>query len=282
MSPVKEPGYFHGEGGGVFLMGPGDRKRHRGMTLDRDAYLALFAGAGDEDLLGEASSNYLYDPLAAQAIFKRQPRARVIFILRHPVERALSAYRHLRRDGDEPHDSLTPALAEEAGRKAAGFDWLWRYRECGHYAQHLAPWMERFSPGQVHIADFEDLVANPDSLGREIVRFLGLEAPDRPFIPVHENASAARPLSGLARPLSASWPGRLWRFCVPLRLRLRARGLFPPGLGPDPATAEERAALEACFYPHLKELGRLLRASGHKIPRWVEHGALHKPSRFVE
>ena len=282
MSAVKEPGYFLGQAGGVTLMGPGDRKRHRGLTLNRASYLALFEGAGNDDRVGEASSNYLYDPLAAQAIFSQLPEARIVFILRHPVDRALSAYRHLRRDGDERSASLTAALAAEASRKAAGYDRLWRYLECGHYAEHLTPWMARFPRGQLHIATFEELVSDPDALGRDIGRFLGLEAPRRPFIPVHENASACGFPSTLREPLSGSWAGRLWRAWVPLRWRLRVRGRLPRRAPNDGVTPEERAALEAYFYPHLKALGQLLQDTGHKIPTWAEHDALQRAGRFVE
>lgn len=264
-------------------MGPGDRKRHRGLTLDRKEYLSLFAGARSGDRIGEASSNYLYDPLVARAISSQVPEAQIVVILRHPVDRALSAYAHLRRDGDEESPTFAAALAEEEARKAAGYDRLWRYRECGHYARHLTPWLERFPPEQLHIVLFEDLVSAPDALGRDIVHFLGLEAPRKPFVPVHENASAGSFAEALREPLSASVAGRLWRAAMPLRWRLRVRAHLRRG-GPrrQLATLEERAALEAYFYPHLIALGQLLKNTGHKIPPWAEHDALQKAGRFVD
>jgi hypothetical protein len=279
--PVKEPGYFLGQGGGLFLEGPGDRRRHAGLTLERSAYLALYARC-KVARVGDASSNYLYDPLAAEAIHSLLPEARIIFILRDPVQRAVSAYKHLRGDGDEPIGSFAEALEAEGIRKESRFDYLWRYRECGEYARHLRPWLQLFPAPQIHFAIFEDLIAQPDRLAREIAAFLGLESPSRAFLPVHENASGRTPAGRLAEGLSGGVVGRLWRHWLPVRLRLRVRAAVPKRRSPVPATPEELDRLRSHFYPQFTLLRDLLNQTTSKIPPWLEYDALQKAARFME
>ena len=92
MSPLKETNFFaYGvDPEGRLLYG--DPELHRFPIKNLDAYADLFAGAGDEKAVGEASPIYLECPEAAGRIQQLLPEARIICGLRDPVDRAYSDY----------------------------------------------------------------------------------------------------------------------------------------------------------------------------------------------
>jgi len=68
------------------------------MTLDE--YLALFKEANaNHSLVGEASMAYLTGPSSAQEIHDFNPDAKIIIILRNPVDRAYSLYNWMVQEG---------------------------------------------------------------------------------------------------------------------------------------------------------------------------------------
>ena len=75
---------------------------------NRREYLNLFKNARNEVAIGE-SSLYLWYPESAELIHKEVPDARIIIILRNPIERAYSHYLMLMRGGEEKmsfHEAL--------------------------------------------------------------------------------------------------------------------------------------------------------------------------------
>lgn len=268
-SAVKEPSYFLGRGSGFCLSGPGDEGRLSGRTVERAAYQALFRNL-PYGVFGEASSNYFYDLLAAKAILREVPNARIIVILRNPIERAYSAYRHLIADGDETLVPFSAGLAAEAERTKRGFDYLWRYADCGHYGRYLRDWLTLFPEGRLTVCYFEELVSTPNVLGRRLCQFLGLDLPNWDFIPVHENASYRRGRGHLRERLSGKLPGMLWRRWVPIRWRLRFRvsGLSDWRAASVPADAAR--LLQEQYREDEKSLRALLEANGCALPAWLE------------
>ena len=96
MSPIKEPKFFLTDGpppvrGG----GPGDVQTYREHVWRRTDYEALFAGAPAGALRCESTPFYLYDHAAQRRIRELIPHAKMIVILRDPVERAHSNWTHL-------------------------------------------------------------------------------------------------------------------------------------------------------------------------------------------
>src|SRR5215203_3559900 len=103
MSPVKEPNFFSSQG----------QQNAVDAVTNIGAYQHLFKGASDEKAIGEASHSYLYEPGAATAIRRYIPEAKLIAILRNPIERAYSHFLHMVRSGTEPLDDFTQALQEK-------------------------------------------------------------------------------------------------------------------------------------------------------------------------
>jgi Sulfotransferase domain len=154
----------------------------RGWRWYRSSF-PLAAGGG---ITGEASPYYMFHPLAPSRIAAALPEARLIVVLRDPVERAWSHYHNERRLRAEPlgfEDAIAAEperLAGEAERMAAdpGYhSFAWRhfsYLARGRYAEQLERLYDLFPPGQVLVVQSELLRDDPDRALEPVWRFLGL------------------------------------------------------------------------------------------------------------
>src|SRR5918997_468574 len=104
MSPVKEPNFF--------CSGGQEGWESKSVTRIR-AYQYLFKDVSDEKAIGEASHCYLYEPQAVARIQEHLPDAKLVAILRNPVDRAYSHFLHMVRNGTEPLTDFGQALEEE-------------------------------------------------------------------------------------------------------------------------------------------------------------------------
>jgi hypothetical protein len=133
-------------------------------------YSGQFADARPGQLLGEASVNYTNPdlaPLAAERMAGTIPEARVIYVIRHPVERIRSHYRHEVQRRRESRSLLE--VLREPGNPYLGHS---SYHTC------FAPYIERFPPEQLLVVRFEDLVRPPAPAWSASLRLLSLT--DRP------------------------------------------------------------------------------------------------------
>jgi hypothetical protein len=175
MSPLKETNFFaYGvDPEGRLLYG--DPELHRFPIKNLDAYADLFAGAGDEKAVGEASPIYLECPEAAGRIQKLLPEVRIICGLRDPVDRAYSDYlMYLRNRGRrfEPEKEFHPSA------RWAKPDSHWM--QLGFYHDQLARYYELFPQRNIHVFLFDDLRASEGEVVKDIYRFLEV---DEDFVP---------------------------------------------------------------------------------------------------
>jgi hypothetical protein len=171
MSPIKEPHYFcHNELPTRFT-GPGDEGFNFHITRDLQSYQDLFSDATGYPVVGEASVYYLTFPETANRIREVRPDARIVMVLRNPVDRAYSAYLHTRRDGREDLD-FSAALAAESQRRQQGYQPLWWYRQAGFYAASVQHYLSVFGAQHVQIFLYEDL-QQTDRVMQKILHFLG-------------------------------------------------------------------------------------------------------------
>jgi hypothetical protein len=176
MSPVKEPKFFLTDGppprrGG----GPGDVQTYREHVWRRGDYEALFGAAPPGTLRGESTPFYLYDRRAQRRIRALIPGARMIAILRDPVERAHSNWTHLWSAGLDPIGDFPAACADEDRRIAAGWAPFWHYTRLGRYGEQLDHLLDLFPREQIFALRYRDLVDAPAQALDEICAFLGVE-----------------------------------------------------------------------------------------------------------
>ncbi|MBI4816027.1 MAG: sulfotransferase domain-containing protein [Deltaproteobacteria bacterium] len=142
-------------------------------------------------LTGEATPYTLFHPLAPERVRRTVPTAKLIALLRDPVTRAWSHYRHERRHGREPLGFLE-AIEAEPSRLSGEEDRILRdpryvsdahqrhsYVARGRYAEQLARWFRWFGPGQVLCVRSEDLFEEPARVWRQVLDFL--ELPHEPI-----------------------------------------------------------------------------------------------------
>ncbi|GAA1851171.1 sulfotransferase domain-containing protein [Myceligenerans crystallogenes] len=138
-------------------------------------------------LVGEGSPYYLFHPLAAERAAREVPGARILLVVRDPVERAFSHYRERRREHAEPLATFEEALAAEETRLAGEEERILAepgytsyaheqqsYRAQGEYAPHLRRWLKYFPPEQVHVLVAEEFYAAPQRACDDVAGFLGL------------------------------------------------------------------------------------------------------------
>jgi len=174
MSALKEPKFFALEGKKLNFNGPSQHINTDSVNNLKD-YRALFADVTTEKSIGEASPLYLYDNQAAKQIHSRLPEAKLIVILRDPVERAFSSFAHLVREGYETL-SFEEGLAEENKRIQENWAPLWYYQDKGFYYEQLKRYYKLFAASQIKVYLFEELCNDPMGLLRSIYNFLGVDA----------------------------------------------------------------------------------------------------------
>ncbi|MGC1305934.1 MAG: sulfotransferase [Phormidesmis sp.] len=161
-----------------------------------DWYLAHFpASASSADALqtassqtawitGETSANYLYSDVAPARVFKHFPTIKLAVILRNPIDRTLSRYSMMVRNGAEKRSLKTAITAEitQIQQAITGEDIPWpilnRCRHVGNslYYHHLKRWLALFSPAQLLVLKSEDLFARPQQTLQQFCHQLGLTA----------------------------------------------------------------------------------------------------------
>ena len=151
------------------------------------AYKEMFQlRTGHRLVTGEASPYYMFHPHAPRRVKALLPGVKLIALLRDPVERALSAYHHQVRAGEETL-SLQDALEQEPGRLAAEVERLARdesYKSVAHrrysyvsrglYAEQLEEWFTCFPRERVHIVGSEAFFSNPADVVAGVLEFLEL------------------------------------------------------------------------------------------------------------
>jgi len=142
---------------------------------------------GMDLITGEASAYYMFHPLVCMRVRRTLPDARIIILLRDPVERAWAHYCQSRDIAFE-HLSFEAAIEQEEQRLAGerlrlqrdGTAVSFEYREHsylsrGIYVDQIQPWCETFPREQIHIAASEDLLfKHPAAVVARVQEFLGL------------------------------------------------------------------------------------------------------------
>lgn len=234
----------------------------RGM----DWYLALFERGKNAAVIGESSTEYSKLPTyqgVARRIREFNPDARVIYLMRDPVDRIVSQYWHNvqdLRDEAERRDMLT-AVREDP-----------RYVAYSDYAMQLEPYLDLFGRDQVALLTFEELAERPAATVTSLCTWLGLENT------VPESALEAR---WNARPVEArAVRGRgmlnrlrhsaLWQAVRPLVPKSLRDGALELAERRIPVGTEGEAATAAWLRPILADrVATLTRLLGREFPEWT-------------
>ena len=218
MSAVKEPKFFLTDGPPPADGGPGDVKTYREHVWRRGDYEALFDGAPPGVRTGESTPFYLYNRDAQRRIRTLIPHARLIVVLRDPIERAHSNWVHMWSAGLDPSGDFLEACAKEEQRVAAGWADFWRYTGLGLYGEQLRHLYTVFPREHVLVFRYRQLLADPLPALDRVCAFLGVrtgllaELP-RENVTAQPHATLRHSLVSIARrastAFSAMLPGHL-------------------------------------------------------------------------
>jgi hypothetical protein len=260
MSQVKEPSFF-----------APDLPNLRAWGSEAE-YLHLFQPSTPEHRFrGESSPVHLYSEQAAGLIGEFSPEARIVIVLRNPLDAMVSVYAEARKWGSEAAPTFDRAfLLSERGRprleRRPGGHWL-RYRRVVSYSGQVRRYLDRFPPSQIHIALYDDLVSTPRDFLRRLLTFLEVDVVD-PLTMARSNPSFTYRSAAFQRLLMAAY-GRP-RFRGPskvsesvLRAGIRLNSVPGSPSGPSPGL---RARLVDEFHGEIGELGRIV---GRDISHWL-------------
>jgi hypothetical protein len=254
MSPVKEPNFFSSQGPENAV----DAVTHIGTYRD------LFGGVSSETAIGEASHSYLYEPRAAAEIRRHIPEAKLIAILRNPIDRAYSHFLHMVRKGTEPLDDFAQALREDEVRAHRGQNFQ-DYIGRGLYYNQLKRYFGTFPREQVRVYLYEDLSGAPINAVQDAFRFLEVDDSFVPDVSLRRNVSGYpkyKTLDGLLRR-----QGRVkhaLKIYLPAGLRWRLSRAFDDLktrnlVGPPPIQPEVRRQLIGVYREDILKVQDLIR-----------------------
>lgn len=234
MTTPKEPNFFSDDA--VFARGMG-------------WYRGLFAGARPGDLRGEASTHYTKRPTHPDTLDRLRPHCpdlRLIYMIRNPVQRAVSHYIHEWSEG-----RMGPDPVAEFDRHPEMVDY-------GRYGFQIAPWIDAYGADAVMLTSLEQLTADPQAELTRLARHIGLEGALWQDDLGAQNVSAERvrriPFENILiyNPVATA----LRRVLVPKGLRSAIRNARKIKARPQLPTSL-RARLERQFLEDRAELARL-------------------------
>ena len=138
-----------------------------------EQYLKLFSKARNEVYLGDVSPSYTGLPWCngiAKRIYDFNSSAKIIYILRDPLERMISHYRHYLDRGEE-----ILVLSDEVKKKC-------EYLMLSNYAYQLEPYLDLFGRDAIYVDTLEAMKDSPESFYKRLFKWLGVDAS---FVPAN-------------------------------------------------------------------------------------------------
>jgi hypothetical protein len=267
----KEPHYFALHGTTPNFQAPGDAATiNRVAVTGRDAYLALYQAQERRTARGEASvSTLYYHERAIPEIQRLAPDARIVILLREPVERAGSAFDYMTARGFETAADLLQGVREEDDRVASNWHHLWHYTRMSKYATAVEAFQSAFGRERVGIWYYDDLRRDYASTLREVLRFIGT-APSEgegAAVPVVNASGSPRNKlfqSAVQTATRAEPVRRTVKMLTPYRAREAVRRRL---LTRNEVSVDVRAELAPLFREDLRRLRRLVDLD--RAPLWI-------------
>jgi SAM-dependent methyltransferase len=192
ISPIKEPHFFSEDirmadfrpdyreratlDVPAYLLNHPLPNKHIAYIEDQSQYLELFREVEKEQAIGELSTGYLYSNSAAENLFKFKPDAKIVMVLRQPVERAYSHYLMNLRDLWDHDSGFINALERDFTASEKGWGRSHLYVELGLYFEQVSRYLKCFPGNQVKIVLYEDFKNDPVGFIKELCEFLGVSS----------------------------------------------------------------------------------------------------------
>ena len=263
----KSPNYFVSGDDPPPWETPVARAMMRHWVRDRDRYLALFDGATSEIAVGEVSPVYLQSVSAPRRIHEMCPDARIVAILRHPVDRAYTHFLGRQRDGIEPAGTFAERVEAELSGPLPDNVAFGSYLGCGRYHHFLRGYFDRFPKERIRVYLFDDFRESPRRVLSDLFGFLGVAPGFESDVSRRLNRSGR-----IENPvLRAIWTGTVGvrtrlRSHLPESVRAAVGARFLGRLETPRLNPALRARLLVVFREDIGELERLI---GRDLSTWL-------------
>jgi hypothetical protein len=179
ISSPKEPHYFAEDLG------------HYCWAKSLDQYLKLFEDSRDNHLaVGEGSVLYLYSSVAIRNIYHFNPDAKIIVMLRNPIELIYSYHSQAVYCADEDEKEFEKAWKLQSLRRkgfkiprACRHPKLLQYAEVGRLGEQIERLLSIFPSQQIYVIFFEDFTTSTRQVYENVLAFLGVPSDERVNFP---------------------------------------------------------------------------------------------------
>jgi hypothetical protein len=182
-SKIKEPHFFTENIDQALIA-----NTHKANIKSRKEYLNLFISNKTSRYLCEASPSYFWEEASAQRIYDFNPDAKIIVMLRHPIERAHSHYEMDLYSGREKSSDFLQAIKTDQKRDDRRWGMARLYVELGFYANAIEIYKSIFND-QFLVLNHAEFLTYPDLVLQKIWRFLQLEPYDLTSVRANQTVS---------------------------------------------------------------------------------------------
>jgi len=250
MSSQKEPDYFsdkaiHGQG---MYYG-----KNRVNTLDK--YESLFVQK-ESVLYGEGSVSYLFYDNVAEDIKEYNPNAKIIIMLRNPIERAFSHYLMDYRLG-LISDSFENIIAKKSKHKNAHLFYQ-QYIEVSKYTKQIQRYLNFFEKENILFIDYEDFKTNVSKTVDQVYNFLNISTEFTADINTKYNTFTMPKNKGIRFIYSFVFLRKILTFLFPIYLVKSIRVLLFKADKKPELLKETRIQLKIIFNDDIKKLEEVL------------------------
>ena len=241
-----------------------------------DNYLALFDKAVEHPRIGEATVWYLYSETAAAEIYEYDPTAKIIIMVRNPVDVMYSLHGELLWDCNEDILEFGEALAAQDDRRqglripsTAYFPQTLQYDRVVAFSEQIQRYFDAFGRDAICVEVFDDFVADTAAAYRRIAEYLEI---DQNFHPELKRFNESKPTQlrqlnrffakrpGLRRAINRVLPLPLFR-----KIRSGISRAFSSGDRTTSLDPQLRRELQERMRPEVEKLSDLL---GRDLTDW--------------
>jgi hypothetical protein len=259
MSSQKEPDYFSDKAiheQGMYYT------KNRVNSLDK--YESLFVQK-ESVVYGEASVSYLFYENVAEDIKKYNPNAKIIIMLRNPIERAFSHYLMDYRLG-LISDSFENVLAKKSKHKNAHLFYQ-QYIEVSKYAKQIQRYLDFFEKDSILFIDYEDFKINVSKTVDQVYNFLHISIEFAADINTKHNTFTMPKNKVIRLIYSFVFLRKILTFLFPIYLVKNIRVLLFKSDKKPELLKETRSLLKRIFNDDIKNLEEVL---SKDYSKWIK------------
>ena len=271
-SSIKEPNYFSK-----------DFPRLRRVT-NQDDYLSLFKNCDKKNIIAEASVNYLASECAIDELIRLSPDAKILVMLRNPIEMAYSLHSQLLFTGDENIDCFIDAWLKQEMRykgkaipKKCREEKYLQYTEMCSLGKQVKSLLKKIDRKKVCFVLQEDLKNNAEHEVSRVIKFLGIKEYKKiDYTVVNENkVSKIKLLAGINHrkiPTSISMAIKILKTLIGLRnIGIRKKIMSYNRINKKRETLDKNKVnnlVLPCFESDIKLLSKLIERD---LSKWYEN-----------